>query len=357
MSTKGGLIFLITSIVLVLGCIVALIGIYYFDWLKPANSGYTLYTATPDNDARFVINDDEQIGSDQTHAAILGTSHNESNEQPVQDKAIRSEPVPADNTPVISAGNPQKKYSYLNPAEQESQAVNTAAPTNEADNNTPKQDTVTATRTPSDSAPIKSAQPTVAAKSSTPAQTADKSAAQQKPSSPARTGSGNPVAPRQNMPAPRFTKIDNAVKPVPTGKDGSPIKIGFTFDKNRDFHSYGQYVSADEYKYRLAVINNLKIKTIVIDAVSQGNGISQEYYKVAYNANMIPAKILDEIVTSKEFRSLIPKQYLDIEEKMAAFPKGGKVTFSNTDMKELLILWSQGKLTPTQKAWQVKAAM
>ena len=72
---------------------------------------------------------------------------------------------------------------------------------------------------------------------------------------------------------------------------------------------------------------------------------------------MIPAKILDEIVTSKEFRSLIPKQYLDIEEKMTSFPKGGKVTFNNTDMKELLILWSQGKLTPTQKAWQVKAAM
>ncbi len=320
MSTKGGLIFLITSIILVLGCIVALIGIYYFDWLKPANSGYTVYTATPDNDARFVIKDDEPAIADPTHDAILGNVA----------AAIPTET--AETTTTISVGNIEKKYTYLNYSEH----------SHSANENAPSKDNTVAAKTESQPK-VSQAQPV----------------APQKPSSPTRTASGNPVPPRSNMPAPRFTKADSVptIKSVPVGKDGSPIKIGFTFDKNRDFHSYGQYVSADEYKYRLAVINNLKIKTIIIDAVSEGNGISQEYYKVAYNANMIPAKILDEIVTSKEFRNLIPKKYLDIEEKMSKFPKDGKVTFSNTDMKELLILWSQGKLTPTQKAWQVKAAM
>ncbi len=325
MSTKGGLIFLITSIILVLGCIVALIGIYYFDWLKPANSGYTVYTATPDNDARFVIKDDEPAIADPTHDAILGNVAAENNAAKDNNAAAAMPTETAETTTTIRVGNPEKKYTYLNYSEH-------SHPANE----------------------------TVQNKNNTVAKTAQtQPAAPQKPSSPTRTASGNPVPPRSNLPAPRFTKADSVptIKSVPVGKDGSPIKIGFTFDKNRDFHSYGQYVSADEYKYRLAVINNLKIKTIIIDAVSEGNGISQEYYKVAYNANMIPAKILDEIVTSKEFRNLIPKKYLDIEEKMSKFPKDGKVTFSNTDMKELLILWSQGKLTPTQKAWQVKAAM
>ena len=319
MSTKGGLIFLITSIILVLGCIVALIGIYYFDWIKPANSGYTVYTATPDNDARFVVKDDEPTIADPSHDAILGNVAAENNAAAVMPTEM------TETTTTISVGNPEKKYTYLNYSEH-SHSTNENVPS--------KDNTVSKT-----------------------AQT--QPAAPQKPSSPTRTASGNPVPPRSNMPAPRFTKTDSVPthKSVPVGKDGSQIKIGVTFDKNRDFHSYGQYVSADEYKYRLAVINNLKIKTIIIDAVSEGNGISQEYYKVAYNANMIPAKILDEIVTSKEFRNLIPKKYLDIEEKMSKFPKDGKVTFSNTDMKELLILWSQGKLTPTQKAWQVKAAM
>ncbi len=352
MSTKGGLIFLITSIILVLGCIVALIGIYYFDWLKPANSGYTVYTATPDNDARFVVKDDEPTIADPSHDAVLGNVVTENNIPKNNNAAAETTTETAETTTTISVGNPEKKYTYLNYSEPHHSANETV----QNKNNTVAKSEIHPKTTQANTA----AKTTVATKTESQPKTAQTQPnAPQKPSSPARTVSGNPVPPRSNMPAPRFTKTDSVptVKSVPVGKDGSPIKIGFTFDKNRDFHSYGQYVSADEYKYRLAVINNLKIKTIVIDAVSQGNGISQEYYKVAYNANMIPAKILDEVVTSKEFRALIPKQYLDIEEKMTAFPKGGKVTFNNTDMKELLILWSQGKLTPTQKAWQVKAAM
>ena len=354
MSTKGGLIFLITSIILVLCCIVGLIGVYYFDWLKPANSGYTLYTATSDNDARFVIKDEADNTAQPAQSAkdvVLGSTTLPPAQTDTPAKTAtpdttvaQNETTPAEteaNTPVISVGNPEKKYSYLNPT---AKPDTSSSPNNQSAVKTSTSTTISVQNAAKTEPQSKQPQQTtVAAKKdvSTPVSA----------HSSVRTSSGNPVAPSAKYPAPKFTKSE------PVGKDGSPIKIGFTFDKNRDFHSYGQYVSADEYKYRLAVINNLKIKTIVIDAVSQGNGISQEYYKVAYNANMIPAKILDEIVTSKEFRSLIPKQYLDIEEKMTSFPKGGKVTFNNTDMKELLILWSQGKLTPTQKAWQVKAAM
>ena len=359
MSTKGGLIFLITSIIVVLCCIVGLIGVYYFDWLKPANSGYTLYTATPDNDARFVIKEDTGSSAQSAYFAADAVLGSTTVPQPQTNAPTQS------NTPAVASVQNETAPSDIGNAAHATQPSN---PSTQSD------DTLSAEHAAADKQPtayqqtaeVKTAEskptPPAAVKAESLPTTAQNVAAsaqtlsQPKPTSPTRTASGNPVKPSTSnnvskFPQPKFTKSE------PVGKDGSPIKIGFTFDKNRDFHSYGQYVSADEYKYRLAVINNLKIKTIVIDAVSHGNGISQEYYKVAYNANMIPAKILDEVVTSKEFRSLIPKQYLDIEEKMAAFPKGGKVTFSNTDMKELLILWSQGKLTPTQKAWQVKAAM
>ena len=117
MSTKGGLIFLITSIILVLGCIVALIGIYYFDWLKPANSGYTVYTATPDNDARFVIKDDEPTITDPTHDAILGNVVAESNTAKNINTADEMVTETAETTTTISVGNPEKKYTYLNYSE------------------------------------------------------------------------------------------------------------------------------------------------------------------------------------------------------------------------------------------------
>lgn len=355
MSTKGGLIFLISSIILVLCCIVGLIGVYYFDWLKPANSGYTLYTATPDNDARFVIKEDTGSAERPTYFAADAVLGSTTVPQPQTNAPTQNNtPTAADeqNETAPSIVQSAQPSTLSKPSDNSISAEQTTANKQAA----PSQQTAefkTVESKPTHAAAVKTesqtqTEQTVSVSAQTPSQ--------QKPSSPTRTASGNPVKPSTSnnvskFPQPKFTKSE------PVGKDGSPIKIGFTFDKNRDFHSYGQYVSADEYKYRLAVINNLKIKTIIIDAVSEGNGISQEYYKVAYNANMIPAKILDEIVTSKEFRNLIPKKYLDIEEKMSKFPKDGKVTFSNTDMKELLILWSQGKLTPTQKAWQVKAAM
>lgn len=144
---------------------------------------------------------------------------------------------------------------------------------------------------------------------------------------------------------------------VNINKDGSPIISEFVLSNNQNFHSYGEFVSSDEYKYRLSLINNLKVKTIVIDSVSKGNGISQEYYKVVFNEKMIPAKILDDLVESKEFRDLIPQKYLKIEDKIAKFENGDKLFFKNEDIKKLLILWSQGKLTPIQKAWKVKATL
>ncbi|HNZ28199.1 MAG TPA: hypothetical protein PLG34_01340 [Spirochaetota bacterium] len=138
-------------------------------------------------------------------------------------------------------------------------------------------------------------------------------------------------------------------------KDGSLVTNGFVFSKNQSFHSYGEYISAEEYKYRLALINNLKLKTVAVDSITKGNGISQEFYKIAYNEKMIPAKPLQDIVESKEFRDLIPKSYLAIEDKISVLKKGESITFKNEDLKNLLLLWSQGKLTPIQKAWKVKA--
>lgn len=138
-------------------------------------------------------------------------------------------------------------------------------------------------------------------------------------------------------------------------KDGSQITNGFVFSKNQSFHSYGEYISSEEYKYRLSLINNLSIKTIAIDSITKGNGISQEFYKIAFNEKMIPAKALEDIVESKEFRDLIPKQLLDIEDKITDLKKGESIVFKNDNIKNLLVLWSQGKLTPIQKAWKVKA--
>lgn len=120
----------------------------------------------------------------------------------------------------------------------------------------------------------------------------------------------------------------------------------------QNFHSLGEYVSAEELKYRSELIGKLTINTIVIDTLSKGNGISQEFFRVAYVEKMIPSKVLKDIVESKEFRDLIPLQYLNKEGKTAtALAPGEKVTFNAFAIKNLLELWSEGKLTPVQKAW------
>ena len=121
------------------------------------------------------------------------------------------------------------------------------------------------------------------------------------------------------------------------------------------FDAQGEYVSNEEYQYRLSLIRNLTIKSVVIDKLTKGNGVSQEFFKVVYKEKMIPAKILDEIVESKEFRELIPVKYRDLENKTTELKKGEKVAFNNKSIRELLILWSLGRLTPVQKAWKVKA--
>lgn len=120
----------------------------------------------------------------------------------------------------------------------------------------------------------------------------------------------------------------------------------------QNFHSLGEYVSAEELKYRSELIGKLTINTIVIDKLSKGNGISQEFFRVAYVEKMIPSKVLKDIVESKEFRDLIPLQYLNKEGKTATtLAPGEKVTFNAFAIKNLLELWSEGKLTPVQKAW------
>ncbi|MCK4798426.1 MAG: hypothetical protein KAT05_13685 [Spirochaetes bacterium] len=124
---------------------------------------------------------------------------------------------------------------------------------------------------------------------------------------------------------------------------------------DQSFNSLGEYISEEEKQYRITLIKNLIIKTIVIDNLTKGNGISQEFFKVAYIEKMIPAKILEQIVESKEFRNLMPKKYLKKEIKTKGLAKGETVKFKSNDIKDILILWSLGRLTPIQKAWVVKA--
>lgn len=141
-------------------------------------------------------------------------------------------------------------------------------------------------------------------------------------------------------------------------KDSADAKIEeFHIKMNQqNFHSLGEYVSAEELKYRSELIGKLTINTIVIDKLSKGNGISQEFFRVAYVEKMIPSKVLKDIVESKEFRDLIPSQYLNNEGKTAnVLAPGEKVTFNAFAIKNLLELWSEGKLTPVQKAWLVGA--
>jgi hypothetical protein len=123
----------------------------------------------------------------------------------------------------------------------------------------------------------------------------------------------------------------------------------------KPFHSSGEYISEEEYIYRISVIKNLVIKTVVIDKLTKGNGISQEFFKVAYLSNMIPAKVLGEVVESRDFRLLIPQKYLNEETKINGLLKNDKVIIKNTDTAELLVLWAKGGLAPVQKAWETHA--
>ena len=59
---------------------------------------------------------------------------------------------------------------------------------------------------------------------------------------------------------------------------------------------------------------------------------------------MIPAKILGEIVECKEFRNLIPKKFLSEEIKTRGLQKGEAVTIPNNKVKDILFLWTLGKL-------------
>jgi hypothetical protein len=124
---------------------------------------------------------------------------------------------------------------------------------------------------------------------------------------------------------------------------------------NQTFDSLGEYVSNDDYNYRVTIIKSLNIKTVVINKLTPGNGISQEYFRVCYLAKMIPAKILTEVVESKEFRNLIPKKFLSDEVKTKGLKNGDSVKIPNDKIKDLLLLWTLGRLSPVQKAWKVKA--
>jgi len=123
----------------------------------------------------------------------------------------------------------------------------------------------------------------------------------------------------------------------------------------QEFHSLGELVSAEEYNYRLSLIKNLKLKTVIIDSITKGNGVTQEYYKIVFKTDMIPAKVMDNVINTKEFRELIPNKYLVKEVEVNGLRKGEKIVFKNSDIKEILLKWSLGRLTPIEKAWESKA--
>lgn len=143
-----------------------------------------------------------------------------------------------------------------------------------------------------------------------------------------------------------FTKKENS--------DDSSFGKGSNLN-SQEFHSLGELITEEEHKYRLSLVNNLKIKTVIIDSITKGNGVSQEYYKVVYKTNMIPAKILNDIINTKEFRKLIPNKYLSKEFELSGLKKGERITFKNSDIKNILIQWTLGRLTPIEKAWESKA--
>lgn len=121
------------------------------------------------------------------------------------------------------------------------------------------------------------------------------------------------------------------------------------------FNTWGEYLSREERDYRAMVVNKLKIKTVVIDHLSPGNGVSQEFFKVAYRTKMIPPRILEELVESREFRELIPAKYLKRERALLDIKKGLYIKLDKKSLEMLLATWSRGELTPIQKAWAVGA--
>lgn len=123
----------------------------------------------------------------------------------------------------------------------------------------------------------------------------------------------------------------------------------------QNFHSLGELVTEEEYNYRLSLIKNLKIKTVVIDSITEGNGVTQEYYKIVFKTDMIPAKVMDNIINTKEFRNLIPEKYLKKETSLIKLKKGEKIVFKNSDIKNILYQWCMGRLTPIERAWRSNA--
>lgn len=123
----------------------------------------------------------------------------------------------------------------------------------------------------------------------------------------------------------------------------------------QSFDSLGEYVSSSERAYRQQLIGSLDIHTIVIDCLSEKNGISQEFFKIVYLRKMIPAKILEKVVESKEFRTLIPPDYLVREQALGRLKNGDFVVFRKSELKRLLDIWCHGQLTPVRKAWTVGA--
>lgn len=161
--------------------------------------------------------------------------------------------------------------------------------------------------------------------------------------------------PKTPLPSQEEKIARNGISPQ-RGKSSSLSREFPLVLNEQNFHSLGEYVSKEEKWYRNELIGQLTVNTIVIDRLSKGNGISQEFYRVAYIMNMIPSKILKDIVESKEFRDLIPKNLVEKEGHTTNDLKSGEtVTFSAFSIKKLLILWSEGKLTPIQKAWLVGA--
>ena len=147
-------------------------------------------------------------------------------------------------------------------------------------------------------------------------------------------------------------KINTAIEPVRVKTIVNEEKKIVLNEQN--FHSLGEFVSGDEKDYRYHLIDKLTVNTIVIDKLSKGNGVSHEFFKVAYQTNMIPAKVLIDIVERKEFRDLIPKSILK-RESVIQLQIGEKVVFSASAIRNLLVLWGDGKLTPVQKVWIVGA--
>lgn len=148
-------------------------------------------------------------------------------------------------------------------------------------------------------------------------------------------------------------KSNPEVKKVIYREEGKAYVFKQADFSSQNFDSLGEYISKDEYQYRTELVKNLTIKTIVVNSLTKGNGISQEFFKIAFENKMIPAKILEVLIESKEFRDLIPEESLKYERKISDKEFDRPVRFENSEIRELLLLWCKGQLTPIQKAWVV----